>query len=736
MNHISISRRSVLKGSGALVVSFALPVTARADLYENLSPAGKTVSDEAVDGFLSIDTNGLVTVYTGKVDLGTGVPTALTQMVAEELDLTMEQVRMITGDTGLTPDQGTTSGSNSIMKAGAQLRLAAATARKALLDMAAQELDVPADDLTVKEGTISPKSGGDGIGYGDLVGGRNFELAIDPNAAVKAPDSYRLIGQPVKRLDIPAKVTGTFVYIVDMRLDGMVHARVIRPAALHAELVSVNEASVQDIPGLVRVVREGNFLAVVAKTEWGAIRAATQLEAEWSDWQGLPDQTALYDFVRNDEIAEDETVAEAGNAENALTAAVKTLSATYSFPIHTHGSLGPSCALADFKDGKLTCWSPAQSSHELRRQLAEMLEIAPEDVRVIYADGAGCYGRNGFEDCTGDAAFLSKLLGMPVRVQWMRHDEHGWDPKGPPTLVDLRGAIDDEGNVTAWDSEFWHAQSVGTNVSLIAADLADLPHQPGSRPGNVQGNADLGYKVPNMRSVVHWVKNTPFRASWIRTPGRLQNTFANECFLDELAAEAGVDPFDLRLNMLEDTRGIEVLERLRELSKWETRPSPNRDQDGDLAYGRGLAYCHYHNQFAYVATVCEVAVNRATGEIKATRFYVTHDLGQVINPDGLINQIEGNVCHTLSRTLHEELQFDKSMITSLDWASYPVLSMTGVPEIIVELIDRPAEPPFGGGEPSTAVITAAVGNAVFDATGIRLRQTPFTPERFKAAAAS
>lgn len=734
MNQILISRRSLLRAGGALMVSFALPSVAGAEATNGLPPAGKTLSGEAVDGFLSIDADGLVTVYSGKVDLGTGVPTALAQMVAEELDITMDQVHMITGDTGLTPDQGTTSGSNSIMKGGAQLRLAAATAREALLNMAADQLGVTVEELTIEAGVIKPKAGGQGVGFGALVGGKNFELAINPDVKLKEPSSYQLVGKSIHRLDIPGKVTGTFDYIGDVRVDGMVHARVIRPAALHADLVSVNEESVKDIPGFMKVVREGNFLAVVAKTEWGAVRAAQELEVEWSEWKGLPDQATIYDYVRNSEIAKDEVVATAGDAGKALAGAEKMLSATYSFPIHTHGSLGPSCAVAEFKDGKLTCWSPSQGNHALQKQLAEMLEMQPDDVRVIYVDGAGCYGRNGFEDCTADAALLSRRLGVPVRVQWMRHDEHGWDPKGPPTLVDLRGAIDNDGKILAWDSEFWHAHSVATGVELVAANLADLPHQPGGRPGTVQGNADLGYKLDNVQTVVHWVKDTPFRPSWIRTPGRLQNTFANECFLDELAAEAGIDPFDLRLSILEEQRGREVLERLRTLSKWETRPSPAAIQDGPIARGRGVAYCHYHNKFAYVAAVCEVEVNRESGEIKATRFYVTHDLGQVINPDGLINQIEGNVCHTLSRTLYEELQFDNSTVTSLDWSSYPVLTMTGAPEIVVELIDRPEEPPLGGGEPSAAIVTAAVGNAVFDATGVRLRQVPFTPERFKAAA--
>ena len=734
MEMITTSRRGFLKSGGALVVTFAVGSSLPVSLAQAAS-AAKTVSPNEVDGFLAIAKDGNVTVFSGKVDLGTGVRTALSQMAAEELDVPVSRITIIEGDSALTPDQGTTSGSLSIQNGGMQIRRAAATARQALLRMASEKLGVPAADLVVRDGVIKPKAGGAGVSYGDLIGGRNFALAVDKDVKTKSPSEYTIVGKSVPRIDIPAKVTGQFTYMQDFRLPGMVHARVVRPPAIGAALKSVDESSVKNIPGLIQVVRHGNFLAVVAKTEWAAIKAARQIKAAWSDWAGLPDQAKLWDHVRSTKIVKDAVTSEAGNVAEALPKGAKRLKATYDFPIHTHGSIGPSCAVAEIKDGKLTCWTASQGTHALRRQLAQMLEMKPEDVRTVYLDGAGCYGRNGHEDAAADAALLARLTGRPVRVQWTREDEHGWDPKGPPTLVDLRGAVDEAGNLIAWDAEFWHPKNRGKEVALVAADHAGLPTEDSVRPGNVNNNSDLPYALPNVRTVVHELESTPFRASWIRTPGRLQNTFANEAFLDELAAAAGADPLAFRLRYLKDPRGIEVLTKVATLAKWEERPSPRRDRSGDIVRGRGVTYCHYNNAKAYVAAVAEVAVNQKTGAIRVERFFVTHDLGQIINPDGLKNQIEGNIVQTVSRTMKEELLFDRSRVTSVDWASYPILTMPEVPDVVIELIDRPDITPLGGGEPSAAVVPSAISNAVFDATGVRLRSVPFTPARFKAAQA-
>ena len=727
------TRREFLKG-GALVVSFAIAPRVSAVFAQTGVGPGKSVAADEVDSFLAIGADGKVTVYSGKVDLGTGVRTALTQMAAEELDVPLERVTVIQGDTALTPDQGPTYGSLSVQNGGAQIRQAAATAKRYLLGLASNRLGVPADDLVVDNGAIKPKSGGSGVGYGELVGSKDFALKLDKDAKTKDPASFKMVGKPIPRLDIPEKCTGRFTYMQDARVDGMAHGRVVRPPALGATLQSVDENSVKDIPGFVKVVREGNFLGVVAETEWGAIKAARSLKATWSKWEGLPEQNRLFEHVRATKINKDDVTSNIGDGQAALLNGARTLKATYDFAIHTHGSIGPSCAIVEIKDGRLTCWTASQATHNLRKQLAAMMNVPVESVRCIYFEGSGCYGRNGHEDAAGDAALLARAVGRPIRVQWMRADEHGWDPKGPPTLIDLAAALDANDEVLAWGAEFFIPEGAVGNVPLVAATLAGLPHETAYAPGNIIQNSAIPYAFPNIRTVCHRLAETPFRPSWIRTPGRMQNSFANEAFMDELAAAAGADPLEFRLKYLKDPRGVELLQRLAVIAKWEKRPSPQKDRGtGDIAKGRGLTYVRYELVRTYVGAVAEVEVNRRSGEIRVPRFYVVHDCGQIINPDGLKNQIEGNVIQTVSRTLLEELAWDRSTVTSLDWVSYPIITFPAVPEVVIELIDRPNEKPWGAGEPSAAVIPSAVSNAVFDATGVRLRSVPFTPARVKAA---
>jgi len=728
------TRREFLKGGGTMVVSFAIAARHAPVIAQTGAGAAKSVAADEVDSFLAIGTDGKVTVYSGKVDLGTGVRTALTQMAAEELDVALDRVTVIQGDTALTPDQGPTYGSLSIQNGGVQIRQAAATAKKHLVDIASQKLGATTDDLIVEDGVIKPKSGGKGVGYGELVGGKNFALKLDKDVKTKDPAAFKIVGRPVPRLDIPEKCTGRFTYMQDARVDGMVHGRVVRPPALGASLQSVDENSVKNILGLIKIVREGNFLGVVAETEWGAIKAAQNLLATWSKWEGLPEQKKLFEHVRATKINKDDVTSNIGDVQEALQQGTKTLKATYDFAIHTHGSIGPSCAIAEIKNGQLTCWTASQATHNLKKQLAAMVNIPVESVRCIYLEGSGCYGRNGHEDAAGDAALLARAVGRPVRVQWMRADEHGWDPKGPPTLIDLRGALDASNEVIAWESEFFIPEGAAGNVPLIAASLAGLPRETAYSPGNIIQNSAIPYAFPNIRTVCHRLAETPFRPSWIRTPGRMQNTYANEAFMDELAAAAGADPLDLRLKYLNDPRGMELLRRLAALSKWEKRPSPQKNAGtGNIAKGRGVSYVKYELNRTYVGAVAEAEVNRQTGEIRVPRFYVVHDCGQIINPDGLKNQIDGNVIQTVSRTLLEELTWDRSMVTSLDWASYPILTFPAVPEVVIELIDRPNEKPWGAGEPSAALIPSAISNAVFDAIGVRLRSVPFVPAKVKAA---
>jgi nicotinate dehydrogenase subunit B len=731
------SRRDVLKSGGALIVGFSLAGLSD-EVFAQAAPAARPVVLTEVDSFLAIDSKGAVTVYSGKVDLGTGVETALTQIVAEELDVPFRGVKIIQGDTALTPDQGPTFGSLSIQIGGVQIRNAAAMARNALLELAAKRLGAKPEDLKVSEGIVS--SGTKHVGYSDLIDGKRFSLTLDHQKPpiTKDPKSYKIVGTTVLRIDIPDKVTGKFTYMHDFRVPGMLHGRVMRPPAIGAKLESVDESSVNGIPGTVKIVREANFLGVVANNEWAAIKAAERLKATWSKWEGLPEQDKLFEHVRASKVAKAEVTGNSGNTAEAMSKeGIKKFNATYDFGIHTHGSIGPSCAVAEFKDGKLTSWSASQATHTLRKQLAKMFSLPIEDVRCIYLEGSGCYGRNGHEDAAADAALLAKAAGRPVRVQWSRADEHGWDPKGPPTLIDLRASMDGTGTVTAWDSEFFIPQQTPNAffVPLVAATLSEMPLDETIAPGNIFQNSNIPYKFANIKTVCHRLETTPFRPSWIRTPGRMQNTFANECFIDELAAAAGADPIEFRLKYLDpnDKRGIEVLNRVASLAKWEKRPSPKGRQSGDVVSGRGVSYCKYELVRTYVAAVAEVRVKRSTGEIRVTRFYVAHDCGQIINPDGLKNQIEGNVVQTVSRTLKEELKFNRSMVTSLDWASYPILTFPEVPDIAVDLIDHPTEKPWGAGEPTAAVVPSAIANAVFDATGTRLRSVPYTPDKVKGA---
>lgn len=733
--HFRPSRRSVLKGGGALVVSFSLAPKLGGEALAQAGTPPKPLAVTEVDSYLSIDAKGVCTVYSGKVDLGTGTDTALRQMAAEELDLPLRRINLITGDTMLTPDQGTTWGSLTIQSGGIQIRQASAAARTALVEEAAKRFGVDKASLTVRDGIIS--GGGKRVTYGQLIGGKTFSIKLNPKQPVptKDPKTFTMVGKSIPRVDIPGKATGTFTYMQDFRVPGMLHGRVVRPPAMEAKLENVDEASIKDIRG-ARVIRQGNFLAVVAGNEWAAIKGSRQLQATWSKWEGLPEQSKLYEHVRATKVAKDEVTSNVGNSADALGRGAKAVKATYDFAIHTHGSIGPSCAIAEFKDGKLTSWSASQATHSLRKQLAQMFSMPVENVRCLYVEGAGCYGRNGHEDAAADAALLAKATGKPVRVQWSRADEHGWDPKGPPTLIDLRAAMDGTGTVTAWESEFFIPQSAGGfNVPLVAATLADLPYDRHIAPGNIIRNSDIPYKFANVKTVCHRLESTPFTPSWIRTPGRMQNTYANECFMDELAAAAGTDPIDFRLKYLDpaDTRGIEILYRLAALAKWDKRPSPKGGRSGDLVKGRGVSYVKYELVRTYVGVVAEVEVNRSTGAIKVPRFYIVHDCGQIINPDGLKNQLEGNIIQTVSRTLIEELKFNRSTVTSLDWASYPILTFPDVPEIVVELIDRPTTAPWGAGEPSAAVVPSAISNAVFDATGVRLRSIPYTPEKVKAA---
>ena len=723
-----MQRRDFLNTGSGLVVSFSLLGATGLAGAQAASPKSMVAAE--VDAWLGIGADGRVTVFSGKVDLGTGVRTALAQLVAEELDVDFGQIDMVMGDTLLTLDQGQTAGSLTISNGGGTLRRAAASARQALLAAAATRLGADVTQLSVARGVVS--AGDKKISYAALVDGKPLNVKLDPKVALKAPSTHKVIGQSIPRVDIPAKVTGQFTYIHDFKLPGMWHARVVRPPGLGATLVSLDESSVAGITG-VKVVRKQDFVAVVAKSEWVAVKAARQLKAQWTAPSTLPEQAKLYDYWRALPVGKNEPVIQNGDAVAALGTAAQKLKATYDFAPHTHGSMGPACAVADFKDGRCTVWSASQATHSLQSELSSVLGVAKANIRMIYLDGAGCYGRNGHEDCSGDAALVSQLAGVPVRVQWMRADEHGWDPKSPPTLVDMEGGLDAQGLPVAWRSEFFIAQANGTldEFPMLAAVLSGVKRT-GYYTGNIQKNADVLYQFPNMKTEVHRLADKAFRTSHLRTPGRMQNTFANEAFFDEMAAAAGVDPLAWRVTYLKEPRAKAVLEDVAKLSKWQSRPSPAAKSSADIARGRGVAFVKYDNDRTFVALVAEVEVNKKSGHIRVTDIWCSHDCGQVINPDGAINQIEGGIVQTISRTLIEELQFDRRHVTSLDWASYPILRFPEVPRIHVNLINRPDMPSWGAGEMAPTVVPAAISNAVFDAMGARLRSVPFLPAKVRA----
>ncbi len=723
------TRRTFLKTAGSLMVTFSfLPQRGwTADAPAHV----KSVATDAVDGFIEIHPDNTVTIYSGKVDLGTGVRTAITQIAAEELDVPLAAVTVIQGDTLTTPDQGPTFGSLSIQVGGMQIRQACATARAVLIQRAAARLNVPAESIQTRAGQCW--HGNDGVTYAALIEREGLILKVDPKARLKAPTDYQVVGKSVARLDIPGKVTGRFEYMQDFRLPGMLHARVVRPAGVHAELLSVDDAPARKVPGFVATVREGNFLAVVSRTEWGAIQASQAIRPVWSHWEGLPEQSRLWEYVRNTPVSKSEDLQKVGDPAAVLQQrdrqqGGKTLRATYDFAIHTHGSIGPSCAVAEWKDGKVTCWSASQQTHLLRKQIAQMMKLPDDHVHCIYIDGSGCYGRNGHEDAAADAVLIAKAVNQPVRVQWMRADEHGWDPKGPPTLLDFQGAVDDAGGIAAWSSQAYIPQRPAqVSVTLLGADLAQMPHEV-AHPGNIHQALAISYQVPNLKTTVHSLSHTPLRASWIRAPGRMQNTFGNESFMDELAHAAGADPVAFRLKHLNDPRGRECLERVARLAQWQPRTGPAK-ADGDVVRGRGVSYIKYELVRTYVAVVADVEVNKKTGKVRVTHFYVAHDCGQIINPDGLKNQLEGNIIQTVSRTLLEEIRFDRSHVTTLDWKSYPILTFPEVPQITMDLIDRPNEKPWGAGEPTASVVPSAIANGVYDAVGVRLRSVPLTPHK-------
>ncbi len=693
--------------------------------WSQWTEGGVLAQANQVDDWIAIQPDGTITVFSGKVELGTGVKTALAQIVAEELDVPINRIKMVMGDTALTPDEGYTAGSTTIQFGGFALRHASAEARQALLDLASDRLDAATEELNVRDGVISVSHHPDRtITYAELLGGKKFERRITLKAPLKRPAEYRIVGQPIPRVDLPRKIGGAASFVHDVRLPEMLHARVVRPPSPGAKLVSLDEDSVSD----VRVVRLGNFVAVVAEREEQAVRAAQRLKLTWRAATHWPRQADLYSVIRS-QPATEEVIVEAGKVDAAFKRAATHRTATYTQPFQAHASIGPACAVADVQAGRAAIWTSSQGVFPLRGALAELLKMPPEQVQVIHAEGAGSYGHNGSDDAAADAAVLSQAMGQPVRVQWSRQDEFIWEPYAPAMVMEVSGGLDRQGKVIAWQYDVWTPSHVGRprgKNQLLAGQLIY-----GGRPSRPQWfgggdrNAPTNYDFAHQRVVAHWLDGSLLRTSSMRTLGGAANTFANESFIDELAAAAQIDPLEFRLRHMSDPRAIAVLRAAAKEAGWGT-PLP-------ASTGRGLAFAQYENDMAYVATVAQVQVDANSGAIQVQRIVTAHDCGLIINPDGLRNQIEGNVLQSLSRALYEEVTFDESHITSVDWDSYPILKFSDVPEVDVVLINHPDQPAVGAGEPATITTAPAIANAVFQATGARLRQIPFTPQRVKAA---
>jgi CO/xanthine dehydrogenase Mo-binding subunit len=727
------NRRQFSAGLGALVVTFSLDP--RLAVAQERLP-GSLQNNRKLDGWIRIKADGTATVFTGKVELGQGIVTALAQIAAEELDLPLDRITMISGDTGQTPDEGQTAGSQSIENSGTALRLAGAEVRAILFELAAKRPGTPAQQLTVADGVIAAPDGRK-VGYGELVADLNLDREATAKAAPKPPASHKIVGQSIPRFDIPAKVTGGLSYVQDVRLPGMVHGRVVRPPRYGSKLDSVDEAAAKAVPGVIAVVRDGSFLGVVAEREEQAIKAREALRngAKWTLGPELPDPARLFDVIKS-LPSKDATI---GVKQGAVPADARRFEAVYTKPYMSHGSIGPSCSVAEFKDGKLTVWTHSQGVFPLRAELVKTLKLAPSAVRCVHMEGSGCYGHNGADDVAADAALLARAVpGRPVRLQWMRDDEFGWEPYGPAMVMQAKATLGGDGKIADWEYEVWsnthstRPQSTsGTNV-LAAWYLAEpQPMGPPTSPPQPAGGGDRNaiplYDFPSQRVVHHFVQDMPIRVSALRTLGAYANVFALESFMDELAAAAGADPVAFRLAHLKDPRARAVIEAVAKKAAW------REGEKGDGTRGRGIGFAKYKNLACYVAVVADMEVDRASGVVRVPRAWAAVDSGLIINPDGLTSQMEGGIVQSVSWTLKEEVRFDRNGILTRDWASYPILTMPEAPQVEIELINRPNERPLGSGEGSQGPAVAAVANAFANATGKRIRDLPLHPARVKAA---
>jgi nicotinate dehydrogenase subunit B len=742
-NCIILSRRHVLAGTGALIVGFSsmsrlLAQQAAPAVDQKPSPPplpGSLKGSPFLDSWIRVDADGAITVFTGKAELGQGIKTALLQIAAEELDVPLSSLTLVTADTARTANEGYTSGSQSMQESGTAIRHAAAQVRALLVAQAAKRLAMPAETLRTEGGAVLANDGRR-LRYGELVGSELLHVQAQPTSALKDTSSFKVMGKPIERVDIPAKVTGGAAYVQDLRLPGMLHARVIRPPSYGARLVVVDSAAVERMPGVVKVVRDGNFLAVASEREFQAVKAMRALAAaaSWEEKAQLPKQDSLPDTLM--ELAAEDTVILDARGPDPETQ--KALQATYTRPYQAHASIGPSCAVAKFEDGTVTVWSHTQGVYPDRQAIAEMLRIPVQQVHCIHVEGAGCYGHNGADDAAADAALIARAVpGRPVRVQWTREQEHGWEPYGPTMVAKVAAGLDGNGNIVDWEYGVWsntHSMRPGGAGALIAAQSLAAPFaQPEPKPipqpqGGGDRNAIPLYKFPSARVVHHFLSAMPVRVSALRALGAYMNVFSIESFMDELAQASASDPVEFRLKHLVDERARAVVTAAAERFGW------SRSQRLPGGRGRGFAFARYKNLAAYCAVAMEVEVARDTGRARVIRVVAAVDSGQVVNPDGLINQIEGGIIQSISWTLYERVTFDDTRITSIDWSTYPILRFNAVPESLdVHILDQPGQPFLGSGEAVQGPAAAALANAIADATGGRLRDLPLTRERIKAA---
>lgn len=747
VTHKGTTRRDFLKTGGAMVVSFAMPGCAlkAAGGAAPFPVAGgawpASVDPAALDSWIRIAADGSVSAAVGKIEAGMGIGTAFAQIVAEELDVPLERVTIVMGDTATTVDQRGTGSSNGIQDGGSALRRAGAEGRAALIALAAAHLKVAAEGLRTRDGTVyAAADPAKNVTYGELIGGKTFDVKVTDRPRTKDPREYTIVGKPVPRFDIPPKVTGAYAFVSDLRVPGMLHGRVIRPPEAGAQLARVDMSAA--LPGLVKVVRQGNFLGVVCEREEQAIQAARRLSVEWTRpapmfWASYEE---LYRHLRAANPKASKSDAVRGDVDAALARATRVVEARYEYPFQSHASMGPACAVADVRDGGAVVWFGGQKPYPARGALAELLELPRERVRVVWMPGPGSYGMNDADDCAADAALLARAVGRPVRLQYMRIDGTGWDPKGPPIAFRMRAGVNPDGGVLAWDYEArgfsGRTRNNGTDVAgdtlagqLAGGHKAKITHWP-------QFSAE-SYGFANARKASHtidWDRSLPtgLRTAHLRDPDGMATCFASESFVDEVAFATGSDPVEFRLRYLTDPRDIAVVKAAAEKAGWRKRAGPGPRDGSRIVTGRGIAYAP-RNQ-ATVAIVAEVEVDRETGRYRVTRFTCAHDCGFVVNPSNLRGTIEANLIQAMSRAMHEAVRFDPTRVLSVDWLTYPIVDMTEVPDEIdiVILNNRPDARSRGAGEPATRPVAAAIANALFDATGVRLRRVPLAPESLLA----